>query len=128
MVASIVFLICAITAIYYISSDPRVQIPLAALSIVVLLICLYSWQEREGGKQNIGFWLWFAIGGVVWTFVGSGIGALIYGVSYLGLLTFKTAAWKAVGWMGPLAMGPLFAIVALVNIVRKAILNLLNNK
>jgi len=56
-VASIVFLICAITAIYYITSDPRVRIPLAALSIVVLLACLYFWQPREGGKQNIGFWI-----------------------------------------------------------------------
>jgi hypothetical protein len=127
-VASIVFLIGAIAAIYYISSDPRIRIPLAALTIVVLLICLYFWQERESGKQNMSFWIWFAVFGVVWTFVGNGIGALIYRVSYIGLLSFESATWKAVGCMGPLAMGPLFVIIALVNIVRKGILNLLNNK
>jgi hypothetical protein len=127
-VASIVFLSCAIIAIYYITSDPRIRIALAALSIVVLLMCLYSWQERESGKQNTSFWIWFAVFGVVWTFVGNGIGALIYRVSYFGLLTFQSATWKAVGWMGPLAIGPLFVVIGLVSIVRKVILNLLNNK
>jgi hypothetical protein len=127
-VASIVFLICAIIPIYYITSDPRIRIALAALTIVVLLICLYFWQERESGKQNMSFWIWFAVFGVVWTFVGNGIGALIYRVSYIGLLSFEPTTWKAVGWMGPLAMGPLFVILALVSIVRKEILSLLNNK
>ena len=126
-VAPIVFLLCAITAIYYTPFEPTTRIALAFLSIVLLLMCFYFWQPHESGKEKIDYWVWFTVFGVAWTFVGFGIGALIYRVSYLGLLTLQSAAWKSLGWMGPLAVGPLLVVLGLVSIMRKAILNLLNN-
>jgi hypothetical protein len=126
-VASIVFLFCAITAIYYAPFEPKTRIALAALSIVLLLMCLYFWQLHESGKEKMDYWAWFTVFGVAWTFVGFGIGALIYRVSYLGLLTLQSAAWKSLGWMGPLAVGPFLVVLGLVSIMRKEILNLLNN-
>jgi heme/copper-type cytochrome/quinol oxidase subunit 4 len=126
-VASIVFLLCAITAIYYTPFEPTTRIALAFLSIVLLLMCFYFWQPHESGKEKMDYWVWFTVFGVAWTFVGFGIGALIYRVSYLGLLTLQSAAWKSLGWMGPLAVGPLLVVLGLVSIMRKAILNLLNN-
>ena len=126
-VASIVFLLSAITAIYHTPFEPKTRIALAALSIVVLLTCFYFWQPHESGKEKMRFWIKFTVFGVVWTFVGFGIGALIYRVPYLGLLTLQSAAWKSLGWMGPLAVGPFLVILGLVSIMRKGILNLLKN-
>jgi hypothetical protein len=126
-VASTVFLLCAITAIYYIPFEPKTRIALAALSIVLLLMCFYFWQPHESGKEKMDYYVWFTVFGVAWTFVGFGIGALIYRVSYLGLLTLQSAAWKSLGWMGPLAVGPFVVVLGLVSIMRKGILTLLNN-
>jgi hypothetical protein len=126
-VASIVFLLCAISAIYYAPFEPKTRIALVALSIMLLLMCFYFWQPHESGKEKINYWVWLMVFGVVWTFVGFGIGALIYNASYLGLLALQSAAWKSLGWMGPLAVGPFLVVLGLVSIIRKGILNLLNN-
>jgi len=126
-VASIVFLLYAIAAIYYTPFEPKTRIAFAALSIVLLLVCLYFWQPHESEKEKMDYWVWFTVFGVAWTFVGFGIGALIYRVSYLGLLTLQSTAWKSLGWMGPLAVGPFLVVPGLVSIMRKEILNLLNN-
>ena len=126
-IASIVFLLCAIIAIYYTPFEPKTRIAFAALSIVLLLVCLYFWQPHESEKEKMDYWVWFTVFGVAWTLVGFGIGALIYRVSYLGLLRLQSAAWKSLGWMGPLAVGPFLVVLGLVSIMRKGILNLLNN-
>jgi len=94
---------------------------------MLLLICFYFWQPQESGKEKMDYWVWITVFGVAWTFVGFGIGALIYRVPYLGLLTLQPAAWKSLGWMGPLAVGPFLVVLGLVSIVRKGVLNLLNN-
>jgi len=124
-VASIVFLLFAISVIYYAPFDPKARIALAALSIMLLLMCFYFWQPQESGKEKTNYWVWIMVFGVAWTFFGFGIGALIYRVSYLGLLTLQPAAWKGLGWMGPLAIGPFLVVLGLVSIMRKGILNLL---
>ena len=126
-VASIVFLLCAIAAIYYTPFEPKTRIALAALSVVLLLMFFYFWQPHESGKEKMDYYVLFTVFGVAWTFVGFGIGALIYRVSYLGLLTLHSASWKSLGWMGPLAVGPFLVVLGLVSIMRKGILNLLNN-
>jgi hypothetical protein len=126
-VASIVFLLCAISAIYYTPFEPKTRIALAALSVVLLLMFFYFWQPHESGKEKMDYYVLFTVFGVAWTFVGFGIGALIYRVSYLGLLTLQSASWKNLGWMGPLAIGPFLIALGLVSIMRKGILNLLNN-
>lgn len=126
-VASIVFLLCAIAAIYYTPFEPKIRIALAALSIMLLLMCFYFWQPHESGREKMHYWVWVTVLGVAWTFIGFGIGAVIYRVSYLGLLTLQPAAWKSLGWMGPLAVGPFLVVLGLVSIMRKGILNLLNN-
>ena len=125
--ASIVFLLCSITAIYYTPFEPKTRIALVALSIVLMLMCFYFWQPHESGKEKMHYWVWVTVFGVAWTFVGFGIGALIYRVSYVGLLTLQSVAWKSLGWMGPLAVGPFLVGLGLVSIMRKGILNLLNN-
>ena len=126
-VASIVFLLCPIAAIYYIPFEPKTRIALAFLSVMLLLMCFYFWQPHESGKEKMNYWVWLTVFGVAWTFVGFGTGALIYRVSYLGLLTLQSAAWKSLGWMGPLAVGPFLVALGLVSVMRKRILNLLNN-
>jgi hypothetical protein len=126
-VASIVFLLCAVVVIYYTPFEPKTRIGLVALAIVLLLMCFYFWQLHESGKEKMHYWVWVIVFGVVWTLVGFGVGALIYNASYLGLLTLQSAAWKSLGWMGPLAVGPFLVVLGLVSIMRKGILNLLNN-
>jgi hypothetical protein len=125
-VASVVFVFCAITAIYCTPFEPQTKIALGALSIILLLGCFYLWQAHEGGKEKADFWVRFTVFGVAWTFVGLWIGSLIYRVSYVGLLTLQSAPWEALGWMGPLAIGPFLVVLGLVSIMRKVILNLLN--
>ena len=95
--------------------------------IVVLLICFYFWQPQESGKEKMVYWVWITVLGVVWTFAGLWIGSLIYPASYLGLLTLQSADWEALGWMGPLVIGPFAAVLGLVSVMRRGILNLLNN-
>ena len=126
-VASIVFLLYAIAAIYYTPFEPKTRIALAFLSVMLLLMCFYFWQPHESGKEKMNYWVWLTVFGVAWTFVGFGIGALIYRVSYLGLLTLQSAAWKSLGWMGPLAVGPFLIVLGVVSIMRKGILNILDN-
>ena len=90
-------------------------------------MCFYFWQPQETGKEKMHYWVWVTVLGVAWTFVGFGIGALIYRVSYFGLLTLQPVAWKNLGWMGPLAIGPFLVALGLVSIMRKGVLNLLKN-
>jgi hypothetical protein len=126
-VASGVFLLCAVAAVYCSPFEPQTKIALCALSIILLLGCFYLWQPQEGGKEKLGFWVRFSVFGVAWTFVGLYVGSVIYRVSYVGLLTFQAAAWEGLGWMGPLAIGPFLVVLGLVCIMRKVMLNLLNN-
>ena len=60
---------------------------------------------------------------IAWTFVGPFIGSLIYRVSYIDLITFQDDALDKVGYLGPLAMGPFFFVVAATSIVRGLVLN-----
>jgi hypothetical protein len=98
------------------------RIEFGLLSIVLLLICLYFWQAREYGKSKMGWWVWVTVVSIAWTLIGCGIGALRYGVSYVGLLTFRPEAWEGLGWMGPLGMGPFGVVIGLVGMMRRAIL------
>jgi len=127
-IASIFFLFFAITAIYYAPFELKIQIALVALSILLLLFSLYLWQPQESEKEMVQYWVWVVVLGLAWTFVGFGIGAMIYRVSYLGLLTLQPVAWKSLGWMGPLAFGPFLVVLGLVSIMRTGILNLLKNR
>jgi hypothetical protein len=64
--------------------------------------------------------------GLVWSFVGPWIGAMIYHVSFLGLLKFDPAAWDGLGYMGPLLIGPFIVVLCIVSMIRKVILDTLN--
>jgi len=66
--------------------------------------------------------------GLVWSLVGPWIGSLIYHVSFLGLLKLDAAAWDALGWMGPLLIGPFVVVLGVVSMIRKMILDALNKK
>lgn len=125
--ALFIFLFCTIIAIYYTPFEPKTRIALVGLSLVLIFLCFYFWQPQESGKEKMHYWVWVTVLGVAWTFVGFGIGALIYHVSYFGILTLQSIAWKNLGWMGPLAIGPFLVAVGLVSIMRKGILNLLKN-
>ena len=125
--ASIVFLLCAITAIYYTPLEPKTRIAIAALSVVLILMCFFlataRKRKREATSLGLGYSLWSSLD-ICWFWDRSPEFTV---VQYLALLTAQSAAWKSLGWMGMLAVGPFLVVIGLVSIMRKVILNLLNN-
>ena len=126
ILASLLFLVFSVFAIWHSPFELWIQLHLGVLLVVILMICWFLWQPQESGNESMKWWCWMTVLGLVWSLVGPWIGALIYHVSFLGLLKFDPAAWDGLGYMGPLLIGPFIFVLGIVSMSRKVILDALN--
>jgi hypothetical protein len=126
ILASLVFLVIGVFAIWYSPFELWIQLSLGVLLVVIIMIFWFLWQPQESGNESMKLWCWMTVLGLVLSPVGLWIGALIYHVSFLELLKFDPAAWDGLGYMGPLIIGPFMVVLGIVSMIRKVILDAMN--
>jgi len=128
LLANIFLLLTILLICYFVPFNYHFKIGIFIALIPTIAICLYFWQPFEMGKERLSFWIKFLLFGIIWSFVGLVVASLIYRVSLLKLLQFDSSAWGKIRYLGILGMGPFFAVISAVSILRIALLRRMKRK
>jgi hypothetical protein len=104
----------------------EIQCTLVVVLLITFVACLFFWQPSQVGEEKLVFWSLFTLFGVAWTFIGFCIGSAIYRVPYSEVLRLDSDALNSMGYLGPLAIGPLVFLVGVVTLLRRAVFRLID--
>jgi len=119
----VVFLLCYLPQKYFLKFGEIVIV----LFLFYIPLCMYFWQPSESGKEKLNYWCWFMLFSIAWTFIGIFIGSLRYRVPYFSVLRLKLTTWQKMGYLGILAMGPLFLLLSFLSLIRCALFAAINS-